>query len=108
MFVAVIQTAYAFGPLQWLYAVGAEVFALNNLAAAVLLWLTLRYAEKPSHGRILLGAFTCGVAMTNQHTIVLFEIPIILWILWTQRRVRDFLYQLFEPAEFNPLCLNCR
>jgi Protein of unknown function (DUF2723) len=81
------QACYSFGPLQWLYAVGAEVFALNNFAAAVLIWLTIRYAEHPTHTNVLIGAFFSGIAMTNQHTIVLFEIPIIVWVLTTRRKV---------------------
>lgn len=83
-----MQACYAFSPLQWLYSVGAEVFALNNFFTALLMALTLEYAVNPTHGNVIRGAFFCGLAMTNQHTIVLFEIPIILWILTTRRKVR--------------------
>jgi hypothetical protein len=82
-----VQTAFAFSPLAWLYSVGAEVFALNNFAAAALVVLVLRYARDPSHTNVLVGALFCGVALCNQHTIVLYEIPCILWILFTRRKV---------------------
>ncbi|RHZ03735.1 hypothetical protein DYB37_006899 [Aphanomyces astaci] len=73
-------------PLIWTYAISAEVFALNNLFAAWLLFLLLSYAQSGSVYYANLGAFVCGLAMCNQHTIVLFEIPIVLYVLWTQRR----------------------
>lgn len=31
------------------------------------------------------GAFLCGLALCNQHTAVLFEAPLILWVLWVFR-----------------------
>ncbi|KAL3662100.1 hypothetical protein V7S43_012902 [Phytophthora oleae] len=76
---------FGFSPLIWTYAVGAEVFALNNAFTAVLIFLLLRYARHQDFKSALIGAFTCGLAMCNQHTIVLFELPIIAWILWTRR-----------------------
>ncbi|KAE9108302.1 hypothetical protein PF002_g4719 [Phytophthora fragariae] len=77
---------FAFSPLIWTYAVGAEVFAFNNAFAALLLYLLLRYTRYQDISSALWGAFTCGLAMCNQHTIVLFEVPIIAWVLWSRRR----------------------
>ncbi|GMF57577.1 unnamed protein product [Phytophthora fragariaefolia] len=77
---------FAFSPLIWTYAVGAEVFALNNAFAALLLYLLLRHSHYHDIKSALWGAFTCGLAMCNQHTIVLFELPIIGWVLWGRRR----------------------
>ncbi len=82
-----MQACYAFSPLQWLYSVGAEVFALNNLTASILLLLCATYAAKPTHGVVIVGALFCGVSLGNQHTMVLFEIPAISWILYTRRQV---------------------
>ncbi|DBA05317.1 TPA: hypothetical protein N0F65_007479 [Lagenidium giganteum] len=76
---------FAFSPLIWTYAVAAEVFALNNLFAALLVYLVLWYSIDRRLQVAELGAFTCGLAMCNQHTIVLFELPIITWVLWTRR-----------------------
>lgn len=66
---------FVFSPLVWEYALSAEVFALNNLLCAVLIWLTcLALCVPPSHNAqklvsiIAAGAFISGLAMTNQHT----------------------------------------
>ncbi|RHY12525.1 hypothetical protein DYB25_005037 [Aphanomyces astaci] len=83
---ATASITFALSPLIWTYAISAEVFALNNLFAAWLLFLLLSYAQSGSVYYANLGAFVCGLAMCNQHTIVLFEIPIVLYVLWTQRR----------------------
>ena len=76
---------FALSPLTWEYSVGSEVFALNNLAAAVLLWAVTRYARTRAWADVLLGAALCGVALTNQHTIVLFVAPIVCWVLFSER-----------------------
>ncbi|EGZ19383.1 hypothetical protein PHYSODRAFT_420509, partial [Phytophthora sojae] len=77
---------FAFSPLIWTYAVGAEVFALNNAFTALVVYLLLRYTRCQDMRSALWGAFACGLAMCNQHTIVLFELPIIAWVLWSRRR----------------------
>lgn len=82
-----VQALFSFSPLIWTYAVGAEVFALNNMFAALLVYILLRYTTKTRHGfRVAMtGAFVCGLALCNQHTIILFELPIVCWVLWTRR-----------------------
>ncbi|POM67008.1 Hypothetical protein PHPALM_17053 [Phytophthora palmivora] len=77
---------FGFSPLIWTYAVGAEVFALNNAFAALLIFLLLQHVRHQDFKSALTGAFVCGLAMCNQHTIVLFEVPIITWVLWTRRQ----------------------
>ncbi|TMW65527.1 hypothetical protein Poli38472_008169 [Pythium oligandrum] len=76
---------FAFSPLIWTYALGAEVFALNNLFAAALVHVLLQYSINRTLTKALQGAFLCGLALCNQHTIILFEIPIVLWVFWTRR-----------------------
>lgn len=76
---------FALSPLIWLYAVGAEVFSMNNMLTAMLVHRTILYARRKSDSDLYMGAFLCGVALCNQHTAVLFEAPLIGWILWTQR-----------------------
>ena len=78
--------AFACSPLVWQYSVGAEVFALNNFFATLLLLLTAQYASSKSTHYVDMGAFTCGLALTNQHTCILFEIPLILWILHDMKK----------------------
>jgi hypothetical protein len=91
---------FAFSPIIWMYSTGSEVFALNNLFAAALLYCCLCYAKYKTWGLAKFGAFLCGLAMCNQHTIVLLEIPIILWVLWTQRRVLNLQKLLVLAACF--------
>ena len=61
--------AFAFAPLVWLYAVQAEVFALNNLCNALLLFLLARFSRSPTLANGCAGAWAIGLGMTNQHTI---------------------------------------
>ena len=50
----------------------AEVFALNNVLAALLLLVGLEWGTPPDRVRLVwLFAFLLGLALTNQHTIVL-------------------------------------
>jgi hypothetical protein len=77
---------FAFSPLIWQYAVTAEVFPLNTLFASLLVYLTVKFTKYRSGKISLLGSFICGLALCNQHTIILFEFPLILWMLWLQRR----------------------
>ena len=52
---------FAFSPLIWQYAVTSEVFPMNNMFAAFLIYLTLLFAK---HRRIEIayfGAFICGL-----------------------------------------------
>jgi Protein of unknown function (DUF2723) len=76
-----VATAYALSPLIWQYAVTSEVFALNNFFAALLLRQTLAFAHKPSWHAAAIGALTCGLALTNQHTVVLLAVPLAAWVL---------------------------
>mmetsp|Transcript_72656 Transcript_72656/g.206890 ORF Transcript_72656/g.206890 Transcript_72656/m.206890 type:complete len:880 (-) Transcript_72656:73-2712(-) len=74
---------FAFSPLVWQYAVTAEVFALNNMLCALIVHLTVRYARTRQLSDACWGAFVVGLALCNQHTAVLFGLPIALWVLFT-------------------------
>ena len=81
---------FAFSPLIWQYAVTAEVFPMNTFFAAFIVYLVLLFSTMRTFGIALLGAFICGLALCNQHTIVLYEAPLILWMLFLLRhRVLD-------------------
>ena len=73
--------AFAFAPLVWEYAVQGEVFALNNLNNALLLYLLERFERRPSVPHACAGAFAIGLALCNQHTLVFFCVPYALWAL---------------------------
>lgn len=72
----------AFSPLAWQYSVTAEVFALNNFLLSLLCYLTVLFA---SSGRDFFyaasGAFVSGLALSNQHTAVLYVVPLAAWVM---------------------------
>ena len=78
--------AFAFSPLVWMYAVQGEVFALNNLFNALLLYLLVRYDTRPTLSCACAGACAIGLALTNQHTMVFFCLPYAAWALMVGRR----------------------
>ncbi|KAK1938203.1 Transmembrane protein 260 [Phytophthora citrophthora] len=76
---------FALSKLTWEYARGLEVFALNNLLVGLLHILLVKHFVHPTMKNVCVGAFVCGLGLANQHTIVLFEVPFILWVLLTRR-----------------------
>lgn len=82
------MTTFSFSPLIWQYALTAEVFPLNTLFAALILYLTVRFSMSGSGCRTmaLIGSLTCGLALCNQHTIILYEAPLVLWLMVLMRR----------------------
>lgn len=76
---------FNFARLQWLYAITGEVFALNNLLLSAMVYQLIRFQSRPSLGAAAAGAFVCGLALSNQHTSVLFIVVIAPWVLWTGR-----------------------
>src|SRR5262249_17472996 len=73
---------FAFPPLVWRYAIQAEVFALNNLfAAALVLVSVLLAAPSPRPAVAIAGAFVLGLGLSNHHTLVLFGVPFLGYLL---------------------------
>lgn len=81
----VAMGTFAFSPLIWQYAVTAEVFPLNTFFVALLVYLVVRYQWDRSELVVCCGAFLSGLALCNQHTAVLYEAPLVLWILTLHR-----------------------
>jgi 4-amino-4-deoxy-L-arabinose transferase-like glycosyltransferase len=85
--------ALAFSPLFWSWSLVAEVFSLNNLLAAIFVYLLVLWYGRPDRLGLLAGAaFTSALALTNQQTIVLMG-PAVLLLLWGRRN-----YLLARPA----------
>ena len=76
---------FTFSPLIWQYAVTAEVFPLNTFFASLILLLVLRFAQRGYFWIAKLGALVCGLALCNQHTIVLYEVPLIMYMAFLLR-----------------------
>jgi hypothetical protein len=84
---ALAALALAVTPLFWAWALVAEVFSLNNLLAAALIYLLVLWQARPGQtGLLLVAAFVAGLSLANHHTIVLLG-PAVLYLLWRQRRV---------------------
>ena len=76
---------FAFSPLVWRYAVVGEVFALNNLIVALMVYLAVRYSEGRERKFAYLTAFVFGLGMSNHHICLFYGFPLMLWILITGR-----------------------
>ncbi|XP_029688757.1 transmembrane protein 260 isoform X2 [Takifugu rubripes] len=76
---------FAVSRLSWQWSVVAEVFTLNNLFVGVLLLLTASFhrAKNASQRRKIAhwGALCCGLGLCNQHTLVLYVLVIVPWVL---------------------------
>lgn len=84
---AMAALVLAFNPLFWSWSLVAEVFPLNNLLAALLIYLLVIWHEQPEHCRSLAAAaFVAGLALTNHQTIVLLG-PAVCFLLWHHRSV---------------------
>uniref|UniRef100_A0AAA9T3H5 Transmembrane protein 260 n=1 Tax=Bos taurus TaxID=9913 RepID=A0AAA9T3H5_BOVIN len=77
---------FSFSRLTWQWSIAAEVFSLNNLFVGLLMALTVHFEEAATaqeRSKIAkIGALCCGLSLCNQHTIVLYVLCIIPWILF--------------------------
>ena len=71
----------AFSPLMWFYHTTSEVFALNNFFVSAIVYVCLKYTQVLKIRYMYIGAFLCGLSLTNQHTSILLVVPLILWVL---------------------------
>ncbi|NWI99981.1 TM260 protein, partial [Crypturellus undulatus] len=86
---------FSFSRLTWQWSIAAEVFSLNNLFVGLLMALTAHFEEastaKERSKISKFGAFCCGLSLCNQHTIVLYIVCIVPWVL----------FRLFQKAELS-------
>jgi len=77
----------ALNPVFWSWSLVAEVFPLNNLLAALLIYLLVIWNDAPhDYGTLAAAAFVAGLALTNHQTIVLLG-PAVCFVLWRNRAV---------------------
>lgn len=76
----------AASPGIWRYAICAEVFALDNLCVALVLWLSLEYARRRDPRLLVAGALLAGLGLSNHHTIVFTLLPFGAWAIATAPR----------------------
>ncbi|MEQ2315432.1 hypothetical protein AMECASPLE_022256 [Ameca splendens] len=76
---------FAVSRLSWQWSMVAEVFTLNNLFVGLLFFLMASFhcAENSRQRRKIThwGAFCCGLGLCNQHTLVLYVLVIVPWVL---------------------------
>jgi hypothetical protein len=88
----------SFSPLMWQYNKEAEVFALHNLFVSAILYVLTVYAEAVAAANvvgttkanneanhlttIVIGAFLCGLSLTNQHTSILLIVPVAAFVFY--------------------------
>ena len=73
---------FAFSNLTWLYSIGAEVFALNNLLSSWIVYIAVQYTVRRDSKNMYpsyiasQAALICGLSLTNQHTAVFYVLVI--------------------------------
>ncbi|KAM9842083.1 protein O-mannosyl-transferase TMEM260 [Aulostomus maculatus] len=76
---------FAVSKLCWQWSMVAEVFTLNNLFVGLLFFLSASFhcAENAHQRRKISqwGALCCGLGLCNQHTLVLYVLVAIPWVL---------------------------
>lgn len=82
---------FAVGETFWAQAVAAEVYTLQMLLVALVLYLTLRYAIRTTHYAFYALAFTMGLGLTHHRLIVLLYPAITFYVLLVNRTIlRDW------------------
>src|SRR5581483_4619497 len=82
---ALAALTLAVTPLFWSWSLAAEVFPLNNLIAASLIFCLFSCHERSGQNAWLVAAaFFAGLGLTNHQTIVLLG-PAVCFVLWRQR-----------------------
>jgi hypothetical protein len=83
---------WSFSPLNWEYNTEAEVFALHNMFVSAILFVLTVYGEviatinskasttSQEKRIVVIGAFVCGLSLTNQHTSILLIIPVVAYV----------------------------
>ncbi|XP_074548789.1 protein O-mannosyl-transferase TMEM260 [Halichoeres trimaculatus] len=89
---------FAVSRLSWQWSVVAEVFTLNNFFVGLLFFLTASFhcAEDSAERRKMAhwGALCCGLGLCNQHTLVLYVLVIIPWVLYRLHAHRELYFSV--------------
>ena len=87
----VASVLFGSGKLVWFYSIQAEVFSLNNFFASLIFFLSAKATRTRNANLVYLGSLVCGLALTNQHTIVFYVVTCIPFVYWkTFERMRNF------------------
>eukprot|EP00960_Hanusia_phi_P077494 768701-Hanusia_phi.AAC.1 len=75
----------AFSDVSWKFCTQFEVFSLNIVFSSCILLLTSSYLRHGQLSTTLLGSFVCGLALTNQHTILILVFTSVLFVFHKDR-----------------------
>jgi len=77
----------AFNPLFWSWSLVIEAFPLNNLLAALMVYLLVVWNERPDRpAPLVAAAFVGGLGLANHQTIALLA-PAVSYLLWRHRAI---------------------
>ena len=79
-------TLFGFSDSVWEWTSNLEVFTLNNLLCICLLIQMTNYLQHSTDTNLKNGVFISGLCLTNQHTSVLYIIPIGLMCAIKERK----------------------
>ncbi len=77
----------AFSPVLWSQAVIAEVYALNALFVALILWLAFEWLRAPTNRLLYWTAFLFGGGLANHQTLVFIAPGLLLAVAARDRRL---------------------
>ncbi len=87
IFAALAALLLVANPLYWRWSLAAETFPLNDVFAAALVYLLVRWQQRPARVAYLFGAcLVGGLGLANHQTIALLAPPALL-VLWGRRDV---------------------
>ncbi len=87
----VAALTFAVGETFWAQAVAAEVYTTQMLLAALVLYLSLRYAARGTPRALYALAFAMGLGLTHHRLILLLYPALALYVLLAQRSLwRDW------------------
>jgi len=78
--------AFGFGPIWWLQATVAEVYALHNLLVVATLWSAVTIpdtADSARNRRVMLTLALIGLGLAHHRTVVLLLPGLFVYLLWT-------------------------
>ena len=78
--------AFGFGPVWWLQATVAEVYALHNLLVVAILWSAVTIPDTPDSARnrrVMLMLALIGLGLAHHRTVVLLLPGLFVYLLWT-------------------------
>jgi hypothetical protein len=83
--------AFGLGPIWWVQATVAEVYALHLLFVALILWLAVVAGDAAPERQprlVITLAAVCGLALTHHRTTVLLFPALALYLLWMAPALR--------------------